>query len=406
MINSSKINAIVAIFLLGFAILPGWLETFDVAPDSARETALLACTLFLAGLLIGSKLTHAPRPWTVNERRADRSDRGLRLFGFALLICTACVLVFGPPPPVFAAAEGFDALDTQLLREDAIKLNPNVLFVTLYSYTRDVFAPIVFVLAIEALARRGVGASTRLLWLAFLAAAVFIGIWSGQKATIVNYLLATLIFVARDARRLLLWLLIGAPVIAALTFLMFAITYPGIFDDSDQALANVLEGLVHRIYISPFEVSVAYVDAVDNALLIHPGSVIPFFGARLYPGPSIENLVGVQYFYSGIDSISANALCFAYAYVLGGLPMCLVSGMLTIFVLQRSANLVREGGNIFMWRAFQALVAYRLLDLMNGNFYSYLIGLVQLAVVAWLLARADLGRARRPRRPAALLAAS
>lgn len=408
MINSSKINAIAALFLVGFALIPGWFEEFELAPEGARETALAACALFLAGMLIGAACTRRLRPWTTAEIRADRSERGLYLLGMVLLGCTAYVLVIGPSAPIFAAASGYDALDSALLREEALKLNSDVLFVKLYSYTRDIVSPIVFVLTVEHLFKRGVPRSTRLLWLVFLGAAVFIGIWSGQKATIVNYLLAAVIFSARDARNLVRWLLIGAPVIAILTFVMFAITYPGIFSDLGalQALSNVTEGLVHRIYVSPFEVSMAYVDAVDTQHLVDALYVIPYIGPFLHPAQSLENLIGINYFYTGIDSISANALCFAYAYVLGGLPGCFLSGILTIVVLNLSMSLVRQGGNIFMARAFQAMIAYRLLDLLNANVYSYLIGLLQLAIIAWLMARADIGRTARRSRPPPVTALS
>lgn len=401
MINSSKINTIAVLFLVGFALIPGWFEEFDVGTESSREIALAACALFLAGLLVGSRLIAAPRPWTAAEQRADRGEQGLRLFGMALLLCTAYVLLFGPTPPIFAAATGFDAFDSALLREEALKLNSDILFVKLYSYTRDILSPIVFVLAVEALFKANAERSKRILWIVLIAVALFIGIWSGQKATIINYLVAATVFVARDARSLLRWLLWGAPVLAALTFAMFAITYPGIFSDLGawQALSNVAEGLVHRIYVSPFEVSIAYVDAVDNQRLVTASHVVPYL-SQMLPGPTIENEIGLQYFYTGIESVSANALCFAYAYVLGGLPACFLSGVLTTVVLTLSIRMVRQGGSIFMARAFQAMIAYRLLDLLNANIYSYLNSLVQLAFIAWILARADVGRTRRRRLPA------
>ena len=399
MINSSKITIVSALFLTAFALVPGWFETFDVAPDSARVTALLACALFLVGLLIGARLVPDPRPWTASERRADRSERGLIVVGCALLLCTAYVVLFGPAPPVFAASAGFDALDSALLREEAIKLNPDTVFVKIYSYTRDIFAPIVFVLTLDVLFRRGTARSTRVFGVVFLVAATFIGIWSGQKATIINYVLAAIIFVARDARALLRWLLVGLPVIAGLTFVMFAITYPDIFSNTDsEAFDNVMQGLLHRIYISPFEVSVAYVDMIDNRPLIDPLQLMPYLNRLLLPSPTIENIIGIQYFYSGIDSISANALCFAYAYVIGGLPGCLLAGILTVAVIGLSIRIVRDGNNIFMVRVFQAIVAYGLLDLLNANLFSYLIAFLQIALLAWFLARANLGRRAATRR--------
>jgi hypothetical protein len=62
-------------------------------------------------------------------------------------------------------------------------------------------------------------------------------------------------------------------------------------------------------------------------------------------------------------------------------------GAFAVIGLILSIRMVRTAGNAFIDRAFQAMVAYRLLDLLNGNALSYLFGLFEWAVVAWILAR-------------------
>ena len=71
--------------------------------------------------------------------------------------------------------------------------------------------------------------------------------------------------------------------------------------------------------------------------------------------------------------------------------MCLLVGALTSVVLILSIRFVQTGGNQFISSAFQAILVYKLLDLLAGNPLSYLIGIIQLSLLAWLLARACKG---------------
>lgn len=159
-----------------------------------------------------------------------------------------------------------------------------------------------------------------------------------------------------------------------------------------EVMKDVWDGLLHRLFISPFEVSIAYIDAINNQKFVHWLDTIPILGAMLRPGvPSVENVIGTHYFYSGIDSISANALCFAYAYIVGGLPFCFIVGGVTSMVLILSIRFVRTGGNEFISKAFQVVLFYKLLDLLTGNPLSYLIGIIQMAAIAWILARLSAG---------------
>lgn len=388
MITSAKITAFTTLYLVVFALVPGAVADFLLVPEELRSRTLAACALFLVGVLLGWKLVGERSSSQVSRSVTGGSDPGLVVLGITLLLMMAYIVEFGPKSPIFAAASGYDLLEVALIREEAIKLNADTLFVKAYSFARDLLAPAAFVLALESLTRSSSRPAMRIFSLVLLCSAIFIGIWSGQKATLINYILAAAIFLTRDTASLMRLCVLGAPAFAAAIFSMFLVTYPGTFDDPNtvEVVEDVWNGLIHRLFVSPFEVSIAYVDAIDNQSLIHPLDTIPIVGAMLRPGvPSLENVIGTHYFYSGIDSISANALCFAYAYIVGGLPFCFVVGVLTSFVLILSMRFVRAGGNVFMSRAFQAVLVYKLLDLLTGNPLSYLIGIVEMAVSAWFL---------------------
>lgn len=395
MITPAKLTFFSTLYLTVFALIPGLTADFLLVPERARPDTLAACALFLAGFLFGAKLASynlypSPVARQVPASSVPVSQLGIVLLGAAMLLMTAYIVQFGPKPPILAAAAGSDLYEAALLREEAVKLNADTSFVKAYSYTRDLLAPAAFTMALIAFRQAGSGVMIRVLCILMLCAAGFIGVWSGQKATVLNYIVAATIFMARDTAALTRFLVIWAPAFTAAIFIMFLVAYPDTFENTNtfEVVSNVWEGLLHRMFISPFEVSMAYIDAIDYQKFIYWLDTIPIFGAMLRPGvPSVENVIGTHYFYSGIDSISANGLCFAYTYIQGGLPLCLLVGWLTSVTLILSLKFVRTGGNEFINKAFQAVVMYKVLDLLNGNPLSYLIGVVQIAILAWILAR-------------------
>jgi len=396
MISPSKLTFFVTLYLVVFALVPGMTAEFDLVPDRALPATLAAGVLFLTGFLLGARMASyemypgpGNRQWVAPTGRI--SDLGLCILGACLLLLTAYIVMVGPKPPVLAAAGGSDLLEAAILREEAVKLNTDTAFVKVYSYTRDVFGPAAFVLAIAAFKQARL--SMRLFCVIVLAAALFVGVWSGQKATLLNYVVAATIFLARNTGSLARLFFVAAPAFALTIFVMFLVTYPDTFTgNADEVIANVFEGVIHRMFVSPFEVSMAYIDAIDYQKFIYWLDTIPVFGAMLRPGvPAVENVIGIQYFFSGLDSISANGLCFAYAYIEGGLPFCFAVGILTATVLILTMKFVRTGGNEFITRAFHAVLMYKVLDLLNGNPLSYLIGIVEMAILAWLLARTSAG---------------
>jgi hypothetical protein len=219
--------------------------------------------------------------------------------------------------------------------------------------------------------------------------ASYVGVWSAQKATVINYLVALVIFLARGPRHLY-WLAAGAaPIAAAIAYGLFVFTYAGLEDYVFGHVAgDVLQGLLYRIFVGPFEVSMAYFDIIDRPSPIDHTDVIPVLGALLNPHkPSIENTIGLSYFFSGVDSISANALAFGYAYVAGGLTMCAVAGFFVPIVLFAALRLVEGSGNLFVTRAYAAYLCYLTLDLLGGNPFNYSTQAIQFALLAWIVAR-------------------
>ncbi|MDZ4781805.1 MAG: hypothetical protein SGJ19_16245 [Planctomycetia bacterium] len=397
MITPSKLTFFFTLYLVVFALVPGMTAEFLLVPERTLPETLAACVLFLTGFLIGARLASyelypgaGNRQWSAPNGRV--SGLGLCILGASLLIMTAYIILVGPKPPVFAAAGGSDLLEAALLREEALKLNTDTAFVKAYAYTRDILGPAAFVLAIAAF--KYARLPLRLFCVLLLCAALFISVWSGQKATLLNYFVVATIFLTRSTGSLARLLFVGAPAFAVTIFIMFLVTYPDTFagSNADEVIADVIEGVMHRLFVSPFEVSMAYIDAINYQSFINWLDTIPVFGAMLRPGvPPVENVIGTYYFYSGIDSISANGLCFAYTYIQGGLPFCFAVGTLTAVVPILAIKFVRAGGNDFISKAFQAILMYKILDLLNGNPLSYLVGMIEIAILAWVLARVCAG---------------
>lgn len=389
MISRGKFLTFVLAYLVVFAVVPGFFADFERVPLDQRWIAVAACLLFIAGVLLGARaLPDGPAAQAMADEGAAASERrGLWTLSAVLVAVTAFIVVVGPHPPILAASEGADALAVALIREEAIKLNEDALFVRVYSEARDLLGPIAFTTAVAALVRpRG----QRLLMVALLnlALALFIGLWSGQKATVVNYVVASVLFLARDTRQLVRMMAVVVPVLAALVIALFAFTYEGYFasDDTEQVQESVVSGLVERVFYAPFEVSLAYVDA-QAAGLIQTSDALPIVGGLIAPNrPTLENTVGVNYFFSGIESVSANGLSFAYAYVIGGLPMSFIGGLAVPLLFGFGLRLVRGGRVPFLTRCYAAYLLYLLLDLLNGNVLSYLMRGAQAAVLLWGLA--------------------
>lgn len=389
MISRGKFLLFALAYLVVFAVVPGIVADFERVPLDQRWVAVAACLLFIAGLALGAQVLPGQR--TAHDLAREGSPgsdrRGLWVLTVAMVAVTAFIVVVGPHPPVLAASEGADAIAVALIREEAIKLNQDALFVRVYSEARDVLAPIAFAMSIAAL----VQARGRRPWLAALlniALALFVGLWSGQKATVVNYVVAVVLFVARDTRQLVRMMALVVPLLAAIVVALFAFTYEGFFasDDTEQVQESVLSGLVERVFEAPFEVSLAYVDAQATGL-IQTSDALPIVGGLIAPNrPTLENTVGVDYFFSGIESVSANGLSFAYAYVIGGLPMSFLGGLAVPLLFALGLRLVRGGRVPFITRCYAAYLMYLLLDLLNGNVLSYLMRGLQSAFLLWALA--------------------
>ncbi|EHR72926.1 hypothetical protein BurJ1DRAFT_4127 [Burkholderiales bacterium JOSHI_001] len=390
MLSSSKLMAVIVALYTLVGVLPVFDHAIVKVPGPAVQDASWAAVLFMLGTVGGFMVSQFGRS-TISAAQDQWLADGFRLALATLLLASLYVLAAGPTPPMLSAAMGESSFDAALLREDALKLSGDRVFVQVYSQTRDIVVPVVFTLGLRLLLQ-GRASSVHWAWPALgVLLSMFIGAWSGQKATIINYLLAAMLCLAPSVPAMGLWAVRALPVVALLLAATFLATTGEFFSASSDELGLVLEavweGFVYRVFEGPLEVSAAFVDAVDRGHLLQPVHVLP--GLRwLDPWPtSVENRIGMEYFYTGIDSISANGLAFAYAYVAGGWPGALLGGLLCALVLSLCVRIARAGGSPFLCAAYEAYLAYLVLDLLNSNFMDYLIKALVISLGVWVMSR-------------------
>jgi hypothetical protein len=383
--TSWKVVGVVAGLYALVVFLPSLFGSSEIMPAHAIWTAVAACALFVFGVFVGGQAF----PWraVLPSSSTTATDRPFALLVAVLLGVAAYVVITGPTPPMIEAFTNPDSFAIALLREDALKLNEDEFFVRLYSWGRDLIAPVVVVLAIRVWRWDG-RPSSRAWALAGLLAAFFLGLWSGQKATVVNYLLAAFIYLSRDLRSMAMQLARLAPVVVGLVFATFAVTQPDLFlSDSEAwfALEILTQSIVNRLLWVPLEVAAAFVHSVDDLHIVGALDVLPYLSFLWTPGIfSIENRVAIEFYHQGIDSGHSNALAFAYAYVLGGLPGCAIGGVAMMATLRLAVVIVRSTRSPFLCEAFGAYLCYVLLDMLNSNFIQYLVKIVVLAALLWL----------------------
>ncbi|MBL8325297.1 MAG: hypothetical protein JNJ89_10110 [Rubrivivax sp.] len=385
MFTSSKVVGIVAGLYFLVVLLPAIWGSSEVIPASAIGMAVAACLFFVAGTALGG---------VVFRWDGVRSGGGLQaaprafvwLVGLLVMI-VAYVLAAGPTPPMVEAFTNPDSFAIALLREDALKLNEDELFVRVYSWGRDLVAPVVVVLSLHAWRTRS-ERTVRAWAVAGLAAAFFLGLWSGQKATVVNYLLAAFIFLSRDLRSMALQLAKLVPVLVVVIVATFAVTQPDLFlGDSEAwpALEVLWQSIVSRLLWVPLEVAAAFVHSADDLGIVRALDVVPYLSFLWTPGIlSIENRVAIEFYHQGIDSGHSNALAFAYAYVLGGLPGCAIGGLAMMGALRCAVLVVRATRSPLACDALGAYLCYVLLDMLNSNFIQYMVKILVLALLTWL----------------------
>lgn len=399
MFNSSKLVLISAGLYTSIVLLPGLFLDSLVVPQQYLHVAMVGCLLFLAGLTVGLTMF----PFGANVALHPDTPAFRNGFSWAVIIqviVATYVFAAGPTSPLIAGLSMQDAFEMAMLREAAVKLNADPIFVRVYSLSRDVLAPIVLVLGVHMLRFASTG-RTKPLAIIGIVVSLALGLWSGQKATVVNYLLAAVIFSATSGWSMMRQFIKFVPLLVLVLLVAFAITLPQLFDDEvGSASDRLLEAILHRVLIGPLDVAAAYIYAADGLRIISPYDVLPLASNLWTPGiGTLENRIGLEFFYSGIESVSANGLAFAYAFVLAGYAGCFFAGILVVAIYKGCVWLVRSSGSKFMYTAFGALLSYHVLDLLNGNYLSYLIQAIEYAILFWLvgsLRRSPSGRRSDP----------
>jgi hypothetical protein len=385
MFSSNKVVGIVAGLYFLVVVLPALWGSSEIIPAAAIDTAVAACLFFVAGVALGGVMFgwNGVQP----DRNLQAPPPAFAWLVGLLLAIALYVLVVGPTPPMVEAFINPDSFAIALLREDALKLNEDEFFVRLYSWGRDMVAPVVVVLSLHTWRTRR-ERDMRAWAAAGLLAACFLGLWSGQKATIVNYLLAAFIFLSRDLRTMVGQLARLVPVLVVVIVATFAVTQPELFLGDGEAwlaLEVLWQSIVSRLLWVPLEVAGAFVHSVDDLRIVGSLDVLPYVNFLWTPGIlSIENRVAIEFYHQGIDSGHSNALAFAYAYVLGGLPGSAIGGLAMMAALRCAVRIVRATRSSLACDAMGAYLCYVLLDMLNSNFIQYAIKVVVIAVLTWL----------------------
>jgi len=382
-LTSAKVFWVFAALYALSIVLPAAIGGHHVyfEPEMVRRT-LVACLIFLAGLAMGAVMFPLASRGTSFFTSPALPDALLAINGLTVAIALY-VLVFGPSAPFFASFTLTDPDAILMARENAVKLNPDVVFVRLYSWGRDIFGPVAFILSAQAL-RLSRESRIRLLAAAGLVASVYLGLWSGQKATLVNYLLAAFIFGAANVRSMAITAAKVTPLLVAVIAWLFWITLPQLVGDPN-AQKILITAITNRVLYAPLEVATGYIDAVDRLRTVAPADALPYLEFLWSPGmTTIENHVGIQYFTANQESsIHANGAAFAYAYVIGGYIGCFLGGFLVMAGLSLATRIVAATGSGFLFTAFAASLSYMLLDIQNGNPVSYVVKITVLAVMVW-----------------------
>jgi hypothetical protein len=371
------------VFLPSLSVEPGL-----AAPEESIEVAVIACALFVLGVLFGAhvfKFTTGFAP--PMESRGIQAGFGTGVL--LLVLATAYVLVTGPTSPLIAALGTDDSLQVALMREDAVKLNPDKLFVRVYSWTRDIIAPVIFTLSVHIMRTVKKHRRLRLFALMGIVAAMTIGLWSGQKATIVNYLLAAFVFSAVNSAAMVRVLSKVLPLALLMIIFTFAITQPSLFargSDSSELTRQMYLSITNRILTMPLQVAAIYVYSVDDLHLVRPVDAAPKYSFIPTHGTeSIESVIGLAFFYQGIESSHSNSLAFAYAYVLAGYLGCLLGGIAMVGLLKLAVIIVKSGGSLFLFTAYSAYLCYLLIDILGANYLQYLLNNLILAIILWVV---------------------
>lgn len=370
--------------------VPAFFLDSDIVADASVHKAVLACLLFLAGLALGARMFPLspadPGLLDVPEYR-----QGFRLLVSLMLVAAVYVALIGPRSPMLEALVSGDSFGAALAREDAVKLNPDRIFVRVYVLARDVLAPVTLTLAIGALRRWRHDRATTRMALVAIGAAAYIALWSGQKATIVNYVVAAFLYWQTDARSTLRNLLVVLPLGLALVVATFVAMQPELFTRGYDLWLTVevfAGSIIYRILTVPLEVAAIYVHALDVLHIVGPTDALPAHAwIWLFSEQSIESKIGLEFFHQGIDSSYSNSLAFAYAYVCGGLLGCLAGGIVTMALLRWSLRIVAGTGSRFLVTAFSAYLCYMVIDLLNGNYLQYLLNNIAFAAMVWLAAQ-------------------
>jgi hypothetical protein len=383
MFTTRKFVALLWLVYAGVVVLPAPFVRIDTVPQGAVDTAVLACLAFLAGATFMVLARASNEAQALALRPIGLSDLE-RLLAYLTVAIAAYVAMAGPPSPFFHGVA--DSFELALAREDAVKLNADEVFVRVYSWGRDLFAPTLFVIGVDRLVSSRLKAAERWVLMVGMGAALYLALWSGQKATIVNFAIAAFVFRAISLKHFVATGFRVIPILLGLVLGMFVVTQPEIFTGGDAALQAVqvlATSILNRVVLAPLTVAASYVHAIDDLKIIAPLDVIPYLSFLWTPWIlSIENEVALEFFHQGVDSGHANALAFAYAYVLAGYAGCFFGGALSVAAVETARRIVRLPQYADLGRVFDALLCYMVLDLMNGNFLAYSLKIVVLALAA------------------------
>ncbi len=401
-IRTFRLPGILVVGYLGMIVLPmPWV--YADFPNLARNNYVIVITLTLIctllGILAGNMIFYLPahriRQWMAAPAFHIPS-LGILVFSllvFCLLLLTIYILKIGTLPVISAIMGGSSKFELAQAREDAFKLLDKSLR-TPISYLRTMLFPFAtlmsLVLAIQ---------TRRPIWRALFVVSLLGNLILAGATLEKSPVMALVIMIFAT------WLITGgwtvsprvAIVIAVmgLAFPIFVVSANYGFSVDAQRLSQLL---FRRIFYAPTEVILAYVDYFSGTAGFLWGRTLPYISKLLPGGPVwIENIIGLRYFYTGIDSINANGGYPAYLWADFGWFGVIVGGFVVGLILQSIQVLVMRVPKSAPTIALQSLLIWRTFMLTSASFGGWLdwaIWETAFAFVLWTLGNIRLRSAR------------
>jgi len=368
-------------FVLSFSvlILAPLPLVYNDFPELSRDTFLLVTTgsyiAFLLGIVFFDAYMLKVSPTKTHEWMSAPVQKAEATKLITLVIVTVSfafllgyIVYMGSLPVLDAITGKKSGADLLLAREHALKLLPKHIGYAV-GYLRKMIFPFATVMTM-ALALTEKRMIWKLIFIVTLTGNFLIASATLQKSPVGELFIVLVLswLIIRGRQLSLKWLVILG--MTGLIFPIFVIAAVYQFDIESQ---RILGAIIKRLFYAPSEVLLAYIDYFPKHSDFLSGSTLPHIYRAFTEGrPWIENIIGRHYFYSGIDSINANAGYLAYLWVNFSWVGILIGGFFFGILLQATQYFIMCLPKIAPLIAFQTILVIHTIMLTSSSFSGFL----------------------------------